>query len=303
MLSVKKSFEKYEEESDFMYNLYDSYSKKEIKKINGFINRKIREFSVLRKRKNNLYIHSLESYEFQDNKRIIILIHNSKLTENNKNDNNTIVLHENNNENTKSDPYNNTIAVPASGNGTITIPLHGSASTGTIKLSEDYGYTESLPTDENIYITTNNAATTDSVVNYVNSQIAALKEDMRFKDPLYEYILGKLKVNNSDIGLLEMIVAIELGDNEVSTISLKDSKFNSLYISDVKSIKNLMRTTLREYPSMIFKKKMASTDTNSDTVTEVPTSNEKENAESSVLTPNSEENASETPENNNEVKS
>lgn len=283
MLSVKKSFEKYEEESDFMYNLYDSYSKKEIKKINWFINRKIREFSILRKRKNNLYIHSLESYEFQDNKRITILIHNSKLTENNKND-----------ENTKSDPYNNTIAVPAS--GTVTIPLHGSASTGSISLSADYGYTESS------YDTTN-VATSDAMVNYVNTQIAALKEDMRFKDPLYEYILGKLKVDNSDIGLLEMIVAIELGDNEVSTISLKDSKFNSLYISDVKSIKNLMRTTLREYPSMIFKKKMASTDTNSDTVTEVPTSNEQENANSSVSTPNSEENASETPENNNEVKS
>lgn len=291
MLSVKKSFEKYEEESDFMYNLYDSYSKKEIRKINWFINRKIREFSVLRKRKNNLYIHSLESYEFQDNKRITILIHNSKLTENNKDDNNTIILHENNNENTKSDPYNNTIAVPASENGTITIPLHGSASTGSISLSEDYAYD------------TPNVATTDAMVDYVNSQIAILKEDMRFKDPLYEYILGKLKVDNSDIGLLEMIVAIELGDNEVSTISLKDSKFNSLYISDVKSIKNLMRTTLREYPSMIFKKKMASTDTNSDTVTEVPTSNEQENANSSVSTPNSEENASETPENNNEVKS
>ena len=255
MLSVKKSFEKYEEESDFMYNLYDSYSKKEIKKINGFINRKIREFSVLRKRKNNLYIHSLESYEFQDNKRITILIHNSKLTENNKNDENTIILHEDNNENTKSHPYNNTIAVPASENGTSTIALN----------------------DELFYTTTNNAATTDAVVNYVDTQIATLKEDMRFKDPLHEYILGKLKVNNSDIGLLEMIVAIELGDNEVSTISLKDSKFNSLYISDVKSIKNLMRTTLREYPSMIFKKKMASTDTNSDTFTKVPTSNEKEN--------------------------
>lgn len=272
MLSVEKSFEKYEEESDFMYNLYDSYSKKEIRKINGFINRKIREFSVLRKRKNNLYIHSIESYELKDNKRITILIHNSKLIENNKDDDNTKST-----ERTGQDPYNNTIAVPAS--------------TGTISLSEDYAYD------------TANVATTNAMVNYVDSQIAALKEDMRFKDPICEYILGKLKVNNSDIGLLEMIVAIELENNEVSNISLKDSKFDSLYISDVKSIKNLMRTTLREYPSVIFKKKMASTDTNSDTATEVPTSNEKENAESSVSTPNSEENASETPENNNEVKS
>ena len=89
MLSVEKSFKKYEEESDFMYNLYDSYSKKEIIKMNWFINRKIREFSALRKRKNNLYIHSIESYEFQDNKRITILIHNSKLIENNKDDENT----------------------------------------------------------------------------------------------------------------------------------------------------------------------------------------------------------------------
>ena len=274
MLSVKKSFAKYEEESDFMYNLYDSYSKKEIRKMNWFINRKIRELSILRKRKNNLYIHSLESYEFQDNKRITILIHNSNLTENNKDDKNTKST-----ERIEVVPYKSTISV--------------SGHTSTMR----------SPTDEDIYITANNAATTDAVVNYVDTQIAILKEDMRFKDPLYEYILGKLKVDNSDIGLLEMIVAIELGDNEVSTISLKDSKFNSLYISDVKSIKNLMKTTLREYPSMIFKKKMASTDTNSDTVTEVPTSNEKENAESSVSTPNSEENASETPENNNEVKS
>lgn len=284
MLSVEKSFEKYEEESDFMYNLYDSYSKKEIRNMNWFINRKIREFSVLRKRKNNLYIHSIESYELKDNKRITILIHNSKLIENNKDD-----------ENTKSDPYNNTIAVPAS--------------TSTMALPTDYGYTEPTPTgtiplspDYGYYDTTN-VATHDAVVKYVDIQIAALKEDMRFKDPICEYILGKLKVNTSDIGLLEMIVAIELENNEVSNISLKDSKFDSLYISDVKSIKNLMRTTLREYPSVIFKKKMASTDTNSDIATEVPTSNEQENAESSVLTPNSEENASETPENNNEVKS
>lgn len=258
MLSVEKSFTKYEEESDFMYNLYDSYSKKEIIKMNWFINRKIREFSALRKRKNNLYIHSLESYEFQDNKRITILIHNSKLTENNNKDD----------KNTKSYPYNNTIVEPAS---------------------------------ENIYVS-DTTPTTDVVVDYVNTQIATLKEDIRFKDPISEYILGKLKVNNSNIGLLEMIVAIELEDDEVSTISLKDSKFDSLYRSDVRSIKNLMRTTLREYPSAIFKKNLASTDMNSDTVTEVPTSNEKENINFSISTPNNEENAPETPENNNEVK-
>ena len=270
MLSVEKSFTKYEEESDFMYNLYDLYSKKEIIKMNWFINRKIREFSALRKRKNNLYIHSLESYEFQDNKRITILIHNSKLIDNNKDD-----------KNTKSYPYNNTITVPASESSYITI---------------------NGITIDPAKAVDNTVVTTDSVVDYVNTQIATLKEDMRFKDPISEYILGKLKVNNSDIGLLEMIVAIELEDDEVSTISLKDSKFDSLYRSDVRSIKNLMRTTLREYPSAIFKKNLASTDMNSDTDTEVPTSNEKENINFSISTPNNEENASEIPGNNNEVK-